>query len=205
MAFELPKLPYAPDALEPHIDTMTMQVHHAKHHQTYVDKLNKATEGTELANQPIEELLKNVSKHSIVVRNNGGGHYNHTLFWPTLTPHGGGEPKGELLEAINKKFETFERFKEKFTQAAMERFGSGWAWLCMDEHGALFICSTPNQDNPIMDVVEPGYIGTPILGLDVWEHAYYLQYQNRRQAYIDAFWNIVNWKEVMRRFQAANR
>lgn len=205
MAFELPHLPYAPDALEPHIDAMTMQVHHAKHHQTYVDKLNKAIEGTELETQAIEDLLKNVSKHGTAVRNNGGGHYNHTLFWPMLTPNGGGEPKGELLEAINKKFETFDRFKEEFAQAAATRFGSGWAWLFMDEHGVLFVCSTPNQDNPIMDVVEQGCMGTPILGLDVWEHAYYLKYQNRRPEYIDAFWNIVNWEEVSRRFQAAKR
>lgn len=205
MAFELPQLPYASDALEPHIDAMTMQVHHAKHHQTYINKLNKAIEGTELADLAIEDILKNVSKYSSVVRNNGGGYYNHSLFWPMLAPNGGGEPQGELLEAINKKFETFSRFREEFSTAAANRFGSGWAWLCMDVHGELFVCSTPNQDNPIMDVVEQDCMGIPILGLDVWEHAYYLKYQNRRPEYIDAFWNIVNWEEVNKHFQAAQK
>lgn len=202
MAFALPKLPYALDALVPYIDAMTMEIHHGKHHQTYVDKLNQAIEGTDLGNWSIEALLKEVSKHGTAVRNNGGGHYNHSLFWPMLSPQGGGEPVGELAAAIDKRFGSFSRFKEEFSQAAAARFGSGWAWLCMDEVGDLFVCSTTNQDNPIMDVVAPRCMGTPVLGLDVWEHAYYLTYQNRRVAYIEAFWHIVNWQEVSGRFQA---
>ncbi len=204
MPFELPSLPYAPDALEPHIDGMTMQLHHAKHHQTYVDKLNEAIEGTELSKQSIEDILKQVSKYSTVVRNNGGGHYNHSLFWPMLSRNGGGEPtREELVEAINNHFGSFAQFKDELSKAALARFGSGWAWLCVDSRGGLFICSTANQDNPIMDVVEENAQGSPILGLDVWEHAYYLKYQNRRAEYIEAFWNLVNWEEVYRLFQAA--
>lgn len=206
MSFNLPPLPYAPDALEPHIDALTMQVHHSKHHQTYLDKLNKALEGTDLKQKSIEEILSNASNYGPVVRNNGGGYYNHNLFWSMLGPNRGGEPSMEaLLEAINKKFGSFEQFKEEFSQAAMNRFGSGWAWLCVDAKGELFVCSTPNQDNPIMDVVDEECKGTPILGLDVWEHAYYLRYQNRRPEYIEAFWNLVNWEEVFRLFQAAKR
>lgn len=202
MAFELRPLPYAPDALEPHIDAITMQLHHAKHHQAYLDKLNKAIEGTDLAIKSIEDILKNISTASPVVRNNGGGYYNHNLFWPMLAPNGGGEPTGAVSEAINGQFTDFAQFKEAFTQAALDHFGSGWAWLCKNEVGDLVICVTPNQDNPIMDIVEEGNRGIPILGLDVWEHAYYLKYQNRRAEYIEAFWNIVNWDEVNKRFLA---
>jgi Fe-Mn family superoxide dismutase len=202
MAFELPTLPYAPEALEPHIDATTMQLHHAKHHQAYLDKLNKAIEGTDLAARPIEDILKNVSNYSNVVRNNGGGYYNHNLFWPMLTPNGGGEPTGVIADAINQKYQSFSQFKEAFTQAALDQFGSGWAWLCKNDIGELFICSTSNQDNPIMDVVAEESKGIPVLGLDVWEHGYYLKYQNRRAEYVEAFWNIINWEEVNRRFQA---
>jgi len=201
MAFELPPLPYAPEALEPHIDATTMQLHHAKHHQAYLDKLNKAIEGTDLAARSIEDILKNVSNYSVTIRNNGGGYYNHNLFWPMLTPNGGGEPTGSIADAINQKFQNFSQFKEAFAQAALDQFGSGWAWLCKNDIGELFICSTPNQDNPIMDVIEEESKGIPVLGLDVWEHGYYLKYQNRRAEYIEAFWNIVNWEEVNRRFQ----
>jgi Fe-Mn family superoxide dismutase len=201
MAFELRPLPYAPDALEPYIDATTMQLHHAKHHQTYLDKLNAAIEGTDLKQKTIEDILKNVSSYSPVVRNNGGGYYNHNLFWPMLTPNGGGEPTGPIAEAINQKFNDFEQFKQEFNQAAINQFGSGWAWLCKNDKGDLFICATANQDNPIMDVVEEGVKGTPLLGIDVWEHAYYLKYQNRRAEYIEAFWNIVNWAEVNKRLQ----
>lgn len=210
MSFNLSPLPYAPDALEPHIDAMTMQVHHSKHHQAYLDKLNKAMEGTDLEKKSIEEILNNVSNYGPIngpiIRNNGGGYYNHNLFWPMLAPNGGGEPTMEpLVEAINKKFGTFAQFKEELSQAAINRFGSGWAWLCVNAKGELFVCSTPNQDNPIMDVVDEDCKGTPILGLDVWEHAYYLKYQNRRPDYVEAFWNLVNWTEVYRLFQAAKR
>lgn len=204
MPFELPPLPYAPEALEPYIDGMTMQVHHSKHHQTYLDKLKQAIEGTDLEKRSIEDILRHVSKHTPSVRNNGGGYYNHSLFWPMLSPNGGGEPTIEpLLEAIQNDFGSFEQFKEEFSQAASNRFGSGWAWLCVNSQGNLFVCSTPNQDNPIMDIVDEECKGTPILGLDVWEHAYYLKYQNRRVEYIKAFWNIVHWQEVYRLFQAA--
>lgn len=202
MAFELRPLPYAPDALEPHIDAITMQLHHAKHHQAYLDKLNKAIEGTDLAAKSIEDILKNISTASPIVRNNGGGYYNHNLFWPMLAPNGGGEPTGAVAAAIKGQFTDFTQFKEAFTQAALDHFGSGWAWLCKNEVGDLVICATPNQDNPIMDIVEEGNRGIPILGLDVWEHAYYLKYQNRRVEYIGAFWNIVNWNEVNKRFLA---
>jgi superoxide dismutase, Fe-Mn family len=200
MAFELPALPYASDALEPHIDKATMEIHHGKHHNAYVTNLNKALEGSDLANKPIEEILKNISKASPAVRNNGGGHYNHSLFWKILSPKGGGKPTGDLAAAIDKKFGSFEKFKEEFSNAGATRFGSGWAWLIVN-NGSLEVCSTPNQDNPLMDVADKK--GTPILGLDVWEHAYYLKYQNRRPDYIAAFWNLVDWEAVSQRFKAA--
>lgn len=203
--YEIPKLPYEWNALEPYIDSRTMEVHHTKHHQTYVDKLNQALAGTDLTKQSLENLLRKVSKHGSAVRNHGGGHYNHSLFWPMLSATAGKKPVSTLAAAINKKFGSLNRFREELSQAATAHFGSGWAWLCIDKHGNLFVCTTPNQDNPIMDVVDPSCQGTPILGLDVWEHAYYLQYQNRRSAYIEAFWNIVNWEEVNRRFEAAQK
>lgn len=203
--YEIPKLPYEWNALEPYIDSRTMEVHHTKHHQTYVDKLNQALAGTDLTKQSLENLLRKVSKHGSAVRNHGGGHYNHSLFWPMLSATAGKKPVSTLAAAINKKFGSLNRFREEFSQAATAHFGSGWAWLCIDKHGNLFVCTTPNQDNPIMDVVDPSCQGTPILGLDVWEHAYYLQYQNRRSAYIEAFWNIVNWEGVNRRFEAVQK
>jgi len=193
MAFELPKLNYAYDALEPHIDAKTMEIHYSKHHNGYTTKLNNAIEGTELANHSIEDILKNISTHSTAVRNNGGGFYNHSLFWNVMSPNGGGEPSGELATKINDAFGSFEKFKEEFSNAAATQFGSGWAWLCV-ENGKLSICSTPNQDNPLMDITECN--GTPILGIDVWEHAYYLNYQNRRPDYINAFFNVVDWNKV---------
>jgi Fe-Mn family superoxide dismutase len=200
MAFELPKLPYAYNALEPHIDARTMEIHHSKHHQAYVNNLNAAIAGTDLEKLSLEEILKNTSKHSAAVRNNGGGHYNHTLFWEIMSPNGGGEPKGELAQAINATFGSFAAFKEEFSKAGATRFGSGWAWLLVHD-GKLVVTSTPNQDVAIMDVAEVK--GTPILGMDVWEHAYYLNYQNRRPDYISAFWNVINWDEVSRRYLAA--
>jgi Fe-Mn family superoxide dismutase len=201
MAFELPKLDYAYDALEPYIDARTMEIHHTKHHGGYISKLNAAIEGTDLDGKSIEELLANVSSHSTAVRNNGGGYYNHNLFWKVMAPNAGGKPEGELLAAIEKEFGSFDQFKETFNNAAATRFGSGWAWLVKQNNGKLVVGSTPNQDNPLMDVSE--LKGTPILGLDVWEHAYYLKYQNKRPEYIDAFWNVVNWDEVARRFETA--
>jgi Fe-Mn family superoxide dismutase len=203
MAFELPKLPYAFDALEPHIDARTMEIHHGKHHAAYVNNLNAALDGTEGAGKSLEEILTNISKYSMAVRNNGGGHYNHMLFWSILSPNGGGTPGGELGAAIDTKWGSFDKMKEEFNKAAATRFGSGWAWLCVMADGSLEISSTPNQDCPIMDVETRGCGGTPIMGLDVWEHAYYLNYQNRRPDYISAFWNVVNWEEVSRRFAAA--
>jgi Fe-Mn family superoxide dismutase len=200
MAFELPKLTYAYNALEPHIDARTMEIHHSKHHQAYVTNLNNAINGSETEKLSIEEICKNVSKYPVAVRNNGGGHFNHSLFWTVIGPNAGGEPKGELAEAINNAFLTFADFKTQFAAAATTRFGSGWAWL-IKKDGKLAISSTPNQDNPLMDVAEVK--GTPILGLDVWEHAYYLHYQNRRPDYITAFWNVINWDEVARRFKEA--
>ncbi len=200
MAFKLPSLPYETNALEPHIDAKTMEIHHGKHHNAYVTKLNDAIKGTDLDGKSIEDIMKNVSSASAGVRNNGGGHFNHSLFWTVLSPNGGGTPSGELAKAIDSKFGSFEKFKEEFAQAAATRFGSGWAWLCVSK-GALHVCSTPNQDNPLMDLAETK--GTPILGLDVWEHAYYLNYQNRRPDYIAAFWNVVNWDEVSKKFAAA--
>ena len=201
MAFTLAPLPYAHDALEPHIDTLTMQIHHGKHHQAYVDNLNKAIAGTEHENKSLEELVANAGKISAAVRNNGGGHWNHTFFWESLAPNAGGTPSGELADAINAAFGSFETFKEKFAAAGMTRFGSGWAWLCVDQKKELCICSSPNQDNPLMDVAECP--GTPLLGVDVWEHAYYLKYQNRRADYLGAFWNVVNWNKIAERFAAA--
>lgn len=201
MAFELPALPYAHNALEPHIDTATMEIHHGKHHAAYVNNLNAAIAGTEHEGKSLEELMANISKLPAAVRNNGGGHYNHSLFWSIMAPNAGGEPTGKLADAINNTFGSFASFKEEFAKAGATRFGSGWAWLCV-ENGKLKVCSTPNQDNPLMDVVTDCN-GTPILGLDVWEHAYYLHYQNRRPDYISAFWSVVNWAEVSRRYEAA--
>ncbi len=200
MAFELPELPYAHDALEPHIDTLTMQIHHGKHHNAYVTNLNAAVAGKPEENLSIEEICRNISKYPVAVRNNGGGHYNHSMFWAIMGPNAGGSPSGALADAINAAFGTFDEFKTKFAAAGTGRFGSGWAWLIKDGSGKLQISSTPNQDNPLMDVAE--IKGTPILGLDVWEHAYYLNYQNRRPDYITAFWNVVNWSEVAKRFAA---
>lgn len=197
MAFTLPALPYAPDALEPHIDAQTMQIHHGKHHQAYVDNLNKAIAGTEHENKTIEQLIAAAGKISPAVRNNGGGHWNHSFFWEILKKDGGGSPSGKLAEAINTSFGTFDAFKEKLNNAGMTRFGSGWAWLIVKD-GKLEVTSTPNQDNPLMDVAEVK--GTPILGVDVWEHAYYLKYQNKRADYLNAFWNVVNWKKVEEHF-----
>jgi Fe-Mn family superoxide dismutase len=203
MAFELPALPYAPSALEPHIDTQTMEIHHGKHHQAYVTNLNKALEGKPEADWSIEEINKNISKFSPAVRNNGGGHFNHALFWTVLGQNAGGEPQGELAAAINEAFGSFEEFKKKFSEAAATRFGSGWAWLVVDAGKKLQITSTPNQDNPLMDLPEVAVKGTPIFGIDVWEHAYYLKYQNRRPDYLAAIWNVVNWNAVSERFAAA--
>lgn len=200
MAFELPALPYSSNALEPHIDAKTMEIHREKHHGAYVSKLNDAIKGTDAENKSIEEIMESVSKYGTVVRNNGGGHYNHSLFWTILSPNGGGAPSGKLADALQSKFGSFEKFKEEFSNAAATRFGSGWAWLIVS-NGQLSVGSTPNQDNPLMDVSDVK--GTPILGLDVWEHAYYLKYQNRRPEYIAAFWNVVNWDEVSKRFEAA--
>jgi Fe-Mn family superoxide dismutase len=201
MAFELPALPYATDALEPHIDKMTMEIHHDKHHQAYVTNLNKALEGKPEANQSIEDLMKNVDKFPAAVRNNGGGHYNHSLFWEVIAPNKGGEPKGALADAIKAAFGSFADFKTKFAEAGATRFGSGWAWLIVTADKKVAVCSTPNQDNPLMSIAEVK--GTPILGMDVWEHAYYLKYQNRRPDYIAAFWNVVNWDAVSERFEKA--
>lgn len=201
MAFELPALPYAFDALEPHIDAATMEIHHDKHHAAYVTNLNKALEGKDGASSSIEDICKNISSYPAAVRNNGGGHYNHSLFWTVLGANAGGNPSGELAEAINTAFGSFEEFKTKFAEAGATRFGSGWAWLIVGTDGKLAVTSTPNQDNPLMDVADVK--GTPILGMDVWEHAYYLKYQNKRPDYIAAFWNVVNWDEVTKRFTQA--
>lgn len=200
MAFELPSLPYALNALEPHIDARTMEIHHGKHHNAYVTNLNAAIAGTDLEGKSLEELMK-VAGSNAAVRNNGGGHWNHSLFWQILSPTGGGLPTGALAAAIDAKFGSFDAFKETFNKAGASRFGSGWAWLCVDTKKELCVCSSPNQDNPLMDVSDCP--GTPILGLDVWEHAYYLHYQNRRPDYIAAFWNLVNWEEVSKRYAAA--
>ena len=200
MAFELPQLPYAYDALEPHIDARTMEIHHSKHHNAYVTNLNAAIAGTDLEGKSIEDLMKNLDMNNMAVRNNGGGHYNHTMFWEIMSPNGGGLPTGELASAIDAAFGSFDAFKAEFAKAGATRFGSGWAWLCVKD-GKLEVCSTPNQDNPIMPGVACG--GQPILGMDVWEHAYYLHYQNRRPDYIEAFFNVINWTEVAKRFAAA--
>lgn len=200
MAFELPKLPYAYDALEPHIDARTMEIHHTKHHNAYTTNLNAAIAGTELEGKSIEEILKNLDMSNGAVRNNGGGYFNHNLFWEVMSPNGGGEPTGELADAIAKDFGSFANFKDAFAKAGATQFGSGWAWLCVG-NGKLSVCGTPNQDNTLMPGVGCG--GTPILGMDVWEHAYYLNYQNRRPDYISAFFNVVNWDEVSKRYAAA--
>lgn len=197
--FELPALPYAFDALEPYIDARTMEIHHDKHHAGYVNNLNKAVEGTEYEGKSLEELFKTVSKLPVAIRNNGGGHYNHSMFWQIMGPNKGGEPTGALADAINGTFGSFEKFKETFNNAAATRFGSGWAWLVLS-NGKLVVTSTPNQDNPLMDVAEVQ--GFPVMGLDVWEHAYYLKYQNRRPEYITNWWNVVNWDEVAKRFDS---
>lgn len=197
MLFELPRLKYAYDALEPHIDARTMEIHHTKHHAAYTNNLNNAIKDTDLVNKSIEDILKNISKLPIAIRNNGGGFYNHNMFWEIMSPKGGGLPQGELLSAINRDFGSFDKFKELFNNAAATRFGSGWAWL-VKQGDKLIVSSTPNQDNPLMDLAEVK--GTPIFGLDVWEHAYYLKYQNRRPDYIEAFWNVIDWVEVSKRF-----
>jgi Fe-Mn family superoxide dismutase len=198
MAFELPQLPYAYDALEPHVDARTMEIHHTKHHNAYTTNLNAAIQGTDLDGKTIENILINLDMNNTAVRNNGGGFYNHNLFWTVMSPDGGGLPTGDLLDAIERDFGSFEVFKSEFAKAAATRFGSGWAWLCVHKGGKLEVCSTANQDCPLM----PGIAceGTPILGLDVWEHAYYLNYQNRRPDYVEAFFNVINWTEVARRF-----
>ncbi|MCO6481883.1 MAG: superoxide dismutase [Flavobacteriales bacterium] len=201
MAFELPALPYAFNALEPHLDARTMEIHHGKHHQGYVNNLNKAIEGTPLAGKSIEEILRGLDMKNMAVRNNGGGHYNHSLFWSVMGPNGGGKPTGELADAITRDFGSFEAFQEKFTNAAATRFGSGWAWLATLKGGKLEVCSTPNQDNPLMPGM--GCEGIPILGVDVWEHAYYLHYQNRRPDYLKAWWNVVDWNAVAKRYAEA--
>lgn len=202
MAFELPNLPYPSNALEPNIDQQTMEIHHGRHHKGYTDNLNKAIQGTEMENKSIEEILKNVSGNN-AVRNNGGGYYNHNLFWEVMSPNGGGQPTGAVAEAINKKFGSFDRFKEEFSNAAATRFGSGWAWLIVTPNGEVDVTSTPNQDNPLMDVADKK--GTPVLGLDVWEHAYYLKYQNKRVDYVGNWWNVVNWEAVNRRYEQARK
>jgi len=200
MAFTLPELPYAHDALEPHIDARTMEIHHGKHHNGYTNKLNAAIEGTDLAGKSIEAILGGLDMDNGAVRNNGGGFYNHSLFWSVMSPNGGGEPSGDLADAINAAYGSFEDFKTAFSKAAGTRFGSGWAWLCVHDGGKVEICSTPNQDNPLMPGVGCG--GTPILGLDVWEHAYYLNYQNRRPDYVSAFFNVIDWDAVSTRYKA---
>jgi Fe-Mn family superoxide dismutase len=200
MAFTLPALPYAHDALEPHIDALTMQIHHGKHHQAYVDNLNKAIAGTPNENKSLEELVKAAGTISPAVRNNGGGHWNHSFFWEILAPNAGGKPSGKLAAAIDAAFGSFDEFKTKFSAAGATRFGSGWAWLIVKD-GKLEVSSTPNQDNPLMDVAEVK--GTPILGVDVWEHAYYLKYQNKRPDYLSAIWNVINWKKVEEKFEKA--
>jgi Fe-Mn family superoxide dismutase len=201
MAFELPDLPYAYDALEPSVDKQTMELHHDKHHATYVSKLNSAVEGTELANKALNELLQEVSKHPTGVRNNGGGHWNHAFFWQIMGPNGGNEPTGEFADLLNQTFSSFEDFKEQFANAAKGVFGSGWAWLVVNSNNQLQIGTTPNQDNPLMDVTN--IEGTPVLGLDMWEHAFYLKYQNRKDEYIQNWYKVVNWDEVGRRCKAA--
>ncbi|MFD1314928.1 superoxide dismutase [Namhaeicola litoreus] len=200
MSFQLPKLPYAYDALEPHIDARTMEIHHTKHHNGYTTNLNNAIAGTDLEGKSIEDILTGLDLNNAAVRNNGGGFYNHDLFWLVMSPDGGGLPTGDLAKAINDAFGSFDGFKDAFSKAAATRFGSGWAWLCVHKGGKVEVCSTANQDNPLMPGI--GCAGTPILGLDVWEHAYYLNYQNRRPDYINAFFNVINWAEVSKRYGA---
>ena len=204
MAFQLPDLPYSFDALEPHIDARTMEIHHDKHHAGYTNNLNDAIKGTDLEGKSIEAILANVSKHGATVRNNGGGFYNHSLFWSVMSPDGGGQPseRMNIHKAIMRDFGSFDAFKEEFSKAAKTQFGSGWAWLCVDKDDKLFVCGTPNQDNPLMDIAEKK--GTPVLGLDVWEHAYYLNYQNRRPDYVSAFFNVIDWQAVSTRYNDAN-
>jgi Fe-Mn family superoxide dismutase len=201
MSFQLPNLPYEYDALEPHIDARTMEIHHTKHHNGYTTKLNAAIEGTSLEGKSIEDILKGLDMGNAAVRNNGGGYYNHCLFWEVMSPNGGGQPGGELASAIDEAFGSYDAFKEKFSSAAGTRFGSGWAWLCVHPGGKVDICSTPNQDNPLMPNVGCG--GQPIMGIDVWEHAYYLNYQNRRPDYISAFYHVINWEKVAENYAAA--
>ncbi|MGM0613629.1 MAG: superoxide dismutase [Bacteroidota bacterium] len=193
------ELPYAYDALEPYIDAQTMELHYSKHHNGYFNKLQNAVKGTEVENMSLGDVFKNISKYPKGVRNNGGGHFNHSLFWSVMGPNKGSQPSGKLMEAINKHFGSFDEFKEKFEKAALGRFGSGWAWLIVKDDKSIAITDTPNQDNPLMDVVDVN--GMPVLGIDVWEHAYYLKYQNRRPEYVSAFWNVVNWDEVSRRYE----
>lgn len=202
MAFELPKLPYAFNALEPHIDARTMEIHYGKHHQAYVTNLNNAIAGTDAEKLSIDDICRSISKYPAAVRNNGGGHFNHSLFWTIMKENGGGSPSGLLAGAITSTFGSFDEFKTKFNAAGATRFGSGWAWLIVGADKKLAITSTPNQDNPLMDIAE--IKGTPVLGCDVWEHAYYLNYQNRRPDYMAAWWNTINWDEVGRRFEATN-
>lgn len=197
--YSLPELGYSYDALEPYIDKATMEIHYSKHHAAYIANLNNAIKGTDAEKLPLSEIISNISKYPVAVRNNGGGHYNHSLFWKMLSPKSSGAPKGKLADALNSTFGSLEKFKEEFESAAKTRFGSGWAWLSVDSNGKLFVSSTPNQDNPLMDVVDKK--GTPVLCLDVWEHAYYLKYQNRRPDYVSAFWSVVNWAEVERRYE----
>ena len=201
MAFELPKLKYAFDALEPHIDARTMEIHHDKHHAGYTSKLNDAVKGTDLEGKTIENILQNLDMENKAVRNNGGGFYNHNLYWEIMSPEGGGKPNGELAAAIDSAYGSFEAFKDEFSKAGATQFGSGWAWLCVHEGGKVDVCSSANQDNPLMPGIGCG--GTPILGMDVWEHAYYLKYQNQRPAYIEAFFNVINWDEVSKRYAQA--
>ena len=201
MSFKLPQLPYSYNALEPHIDAKTMEIHHGKHHAGYTNNLNNVINGTKMSNSSIEEILTSLDMNNMALRNNGGGFFNHSLFWNIMSPNGGGAPTGNLLEAINNSFESFENFKIVFSQAAATRFGSGWAWLCAHPNGKLDICSTANQDNPLMPGIGCG--GVPILGLDIWEHAYYLNYQNRRPDYVNAFFNVINWEAVSNKYESA--
>jgi superoxide dismutase, Fe-Mn family len=203
MAYTLEPLPYATDALEPHFDKMTMEIHHDRHHQAYVTNLNNAIAGTDAEQLSLKELLANISKYPAPVRNNGGGHFNHDLFWNILSPNGGGSPISTLAKAIDEKFGSFVAFKDEFKKAAIGRFGSGWVWLCVKDDDSLCLCSTPNQDNPLMDIADCK--GTPVLGLDVWEHAYYLKFQNKRPDFVDAFWNVVDWEAVQKRYVTAKR
>ncbi len=199
--FEFQPLPYSYDALEPYIDKLTVEIHYSKHHKAYYDNFVNAIKGTEMESMDIKDIFKSISKYPMAVRNNSGGYFNHTFYWENMKAHGGGLPTGKLSEAIAKAFNSFEEFKKQFSDAGKTRFGSGWAWLCLDNKGNMFVCSTPNQDNPLMDIAEKK--GIPLLTIDVWEHAYYLKYQNKRPDYIDAFWNIVNWEEVARRYENA--